>query len=170
MNTSAITLRLAQLRDAPILAAMSRDLIEAGLGWNYQPARIRRLIADPDTVALVACHRGVTVGFAVMAFGDEHGHLILLAVRPANQRHGVGRRLIEWLLESAVTAGIAHVRLELRASNQSARAFYRRLGFAETTEIPSYYGGRESALRMMRSLRVAASSTFQWRPPGPQKP
>ena len=37
------------------MAQMSRDLIETGLGWTYDAAKIARLIANPDTLALVAC-------------------------------------------------------------------------------------------------------------------
>ncbi len=165
MSTCAITVRLALPRDAQTIALMSRDLIEVGLGWHYDSPRIQRLIGDPDTVAVLARNRSITVGFAIMTFSDEHAHLVLLAVRPDNQRRGVGRRLIEWLLESAATAGIVRIHLELRAQNEPARAFYRELGFAETTRVPYYYAGREPAIRMMRRLRAAESSAFQWHPP-----
>jgi len=37
----------------------------------------------------------------------------------------------------------------------SAYTFYRALGFSETIRVPGYYRGRESALRMIRMLRVA---------------
>lgn len=161
----AITLRLARPCDAGTLALMARDLVETGLGWQYQRQRICRLIENPDTVALVACERERLVGFAIMEFGDERAHLVLLAVSPAHQRHGAGRRLIEWLLESARTAGIASVHLELRAGNDPARAFYRALGFAETHVVPGYYRGREPALRMVRVLRGPGQPSVRWRPP-----
>ena len=165
MTAAAITLRLAQPWDAPTLAVMARDLIEAGLGWRYQPERVRRLMRDSGTVTLVACERNRLAGFAIMEFGEERAHLVLLAVRPAHRRRGIGRRLMEWLLESAVTAGIASVHLELRAGNEAARDFYRAMGFAETVLVPGYYRGLESAIRMVRVLRVPGPSTFIWHPP-----
>ncbi len=61
-----------------------------------------------------------------MQFGDLHAHLALLCVPPAQQQRGIGRRLIEWLVESARVAGIASIRLELRADNAAALYFYRR--------------------------------------------
>lgn len=141
---------------------MSRELIEAGLGWRYRPAHIRRLICDPDTIVLIAKDRQRVSGFAIMAFGDERAHLVLLAVLPADRRQGTGRRLVEWLLESAATAGIASVHLELRADNPAARAFYRALGFTDTLLIPGYYGGRETALRMLRVLCATAPAVVSW--------
>ena len=63
-----ITLSLARPKDAPSLALMSRDLIEAGLGWEYRPERMSELIGARDTLTLVAHDAGRCVGFAVMAF------------------------------------------------------------------------------------------------------
>lgn len=160
-----IKLRLARSGDARTLSAMSRDLIEAGLGWHYHPRRLERLIGDPDTTAVVACVGQRVVGFAIMEFGDERAHLVLLAVRPNCRRQGIGRRLLNWLVESALTAGIASVHLELRVDNEAARAFYRALDFVETLSVPGYYRGREAALRMVRTLRPAGLVPVRWMPP-----
>jgi len=167
MTAAAITVRLARARDARAIAAMSRDLIETGLGWTYRPERIARLIADRETVVLVACDTERVVGFAIMTFGDERAHLVLLATGPSHRRRGVARRLLEWLVESAITAGIASLHLELRADNTGARAFYRAMGFSETLLLAGYYGGREPAMRMLRLLRVQgllANVVPGWKP------
>jgi len=144
---------------------MSRDLIEAGLGWQYRGERIRQLIDDPETVTLVARDGERMIGFAIMTFGEERAHLVLLAVRPVCQRRGIGRRLMQWLLQSATTAGIASIHVELRADNEAAYALYRALGFAEILRLPGYYRGRETAVRMMRMLRAPHTTVEPWRPP-----
>ncbi|MEQ1805117.1 MAG: GNAT family N-acetyltransferase [Burkholderiaceae bacterium] len=154
MAARALTLRLACAQDAPTMALMSRDLIEAGLAWRYSPQRIALLIAESETTAVVACEGSQLLGFAVMQFGDERAHLSLLCVLPAQQRRGIARRLLEWLLESAVVAGITSIHLELRADNEAARMFYRALGFSETVLVPGYYEGRYAARRMERLLRA----------------
>jgi len=164
MTAHAITVRLAGPRDAQAIALMSRDLVESGLGWKYDAPRVLKAIRDPDTLAPVACDRGRIAGFGVMEFGDERAHLVLLAVRPAQRRMGIGRRLVEWLVESARTAGIASLHLELRAGNEAARGFYRAMGFDETIVVPGYYRGRESALRMIRVLRAIGPVPYTWRP------
>jgi ribosomal-protein-alanine N-acetyltransferase len=92
-------------------------------------------------------------GFAIMQFYDEHAHLNLLGVDPALRRFGIGRRLLEWLEETALAGGIFTVTLEVRAGNLGARTFYRDLGYQETDSLPGYYGGRETAIRMARDLR-----------------
>lgn len=165
MESSALALRLADESDARAIATMSRDHIEEGLGWKYDPPRIVRAIRDPDCVVLVACDRGEIAGFAVMEFGDARAHLVLLAVRPRRRRLGIGRRLIQWLIESARTAGIDSVHLELRAGNEAARNFYRALGFSPTILVPGYYNGREAALRMLLVLRSESTTSWRWTPP-----
>ena len=165
MPENDVTLRLAGPHDAQAIALMSRDLVEAGLGWKYDAPRVLRSIRERDTVTLVACDRASVVGFAIMEFGDDRAHLVLLAVRPAQRRSGIGRLMLHWLLESAQTAGIGSVHLELRARNEAARAFYRAMGFSESVLVPGYYRGREAALRMLRMLRVPGPASYTWRPP-----
>ncbi len=155
----------ASVRDAQALAAMSRDLIETGLGWEYRRERLARMICDAETVTLVARDGMRIAGFAAMTFGDERAHLVLLAVRPPQQRQGIARRLVAWLGESAMTAGVASIHVEVRASNATALAFYRNAGFAETLRVPGYYRGREAAVRMLRMFRAPGVVTQEWRPP-----
>ena len=108
-------------------------------------------------------------GFAIMEFGDERAHLVLLAVRPSHRRLGIGQRMLDWLLESARVAGMASIHLELRAGNDAARRFYRAMGFYETVLVPGYYrsgeGRKEGALRMLRVLRSPGPVPYTWRPP-----
>lgn len=144
---------------------MSRDLIEAGLGWSYRKERMVGLICDPDAIAVVARHGKQRVGFALMTFGEQRAHLTLLAVYPTYQRRGIAQRLVEWLLESCKVAGVVSVDVELRADNRAAYRLYRKLAFEETSRIAGYYSGRETAIRMLRVLRTPGVLAEPWRPP-----
>ena len=148
-----LTYRLAKGRDARRIAELSRDLIETGLGWSWHPPRVLRAINDRDTNVLIATEQGEIAGFAIMEFGETQAHLSLLGVRPEYRRCGIGTKLIEWLAETALAAGIVSIDLELRASNHGARSFYQRLGFIATAQVPGYYRGVETAIRMQRDIR-----------------
>jgi ribosomal protein S18 acetylase RimI-like enzyme len=152
-----LTIRLARQDDAAHIALMSRDLIETGLGWSWTRGRVGKSIANRDTLSIVMCQSTRVVAFAIMYFGDEHGHLNLLAVRPDHQRLGLGTRMIRWLETSAQTAGIRAIHLEVRARNQQARRFYRRLGFLEMALLPKYYRGVEAAVWMALDLRTISA-------------
>ena len=149
-----LNLRLAHSRDAAEIARMARELIEVGLsGWSWHPVRVARAIRSTTSSVLVASAREHVIGFAIMEFGDATAHLNLLAVAPTHQRCGIGTRMMEWLEDSALVAGIETITLELRAINQPARDFYRTLAFKETGYIAGYYRGIETALRMARDIR-----------------
>ena len=149
----SITFELAAEADALGIARMSRDLIETGLGWSWTATRVLRSIRDPEALVLVAREGRRIIGFAIMDFGEEAAHLALLAVDTSHRRRGIGRHLFGWLKESALTAGIAVVKLELRAGNVEAQHFYHCLGFEETGWTVGYYRRRETALRMALRLR-----------------
>jgi [ribosomal protein S18]-alanine N-acetyltransferase len=155
----SILFELAAEADALAIARMSRDLIETGLGWSWTAARVLRAIRDPEALVLVAREGRSLVGFAIMDFGEEAAHLALLAVDPSHRRRGVGRDLFGWLRESALVAGIAVVKLELRANNVEAQHFYRCLGFEEIGWTVGYYRRRETALRMALRLRQSAAGS-----------
>jgi len=146
--------RLGQPSDAYEIAVMSRYLIEVGLrGWTWPPERVAKAIKARDTNVLVAEVKQHVIGFAIMDFGDTSAHLSLFAVKPTHQRCGIGRRLMAWLEEAALTAGITSVSLELRSNNFPARGFYRMLGYKELSYIPGYYRGVETAVKMARDIR-----------------
>lgn len=147
-----IELALAKRSDAGTIAQMSRDLVEAGLDWSWKPARVLAMIQHPDCVVLIARSRFGIAGFALMEFHDVHAHLNLLAVKPAQRRSGVGKAMMVWLEESARVAGIANIRLELRADNTGALGFYQSLGFVNEKVLKGYYQGKVNALTMVRHL------------------
>lgn len=154
---STTRFELARDADAPLIAALSSHLIEAGLEPSWPAARVRRHLRHSESLVLVA-RRGVGLaGFAIMQFGDSTAHLNLLAVERASQRRGVGRGLLRWLEESAIVAGTFLIELELRATNAAARAFYEALGYRETGRIAGYYQRVEDAVRMARDLRIGTT-------------
>jgi ribosomal-protein-alanine N-acetyltransferase len=151
-----LVLRAAHRSEAAAIATMSRLQVEYGLNWRWTPARIRRAIGDKETMVLVASIEGVLEGFAIMKFRDEDAHLLLLAVQPRARRTGVGRAMLQWLEKSCRTAGVLHIRLEVRVSNQPARQFYESMGYRLVSQVAGYYEKREAAVVMAKSL-VAGS-------------
>lgn len=148
-----VELGLARPDDAETIARLSRELIETGLDWRWRSPRVRQHIKAPETNVLLARDRqAIVVGFGIMHYRIEDAHLLLLAVTPRCQRRGLGRKLLEWLIEPARVAGIGHIDLEVRAGNTSALAFYRTLDFREIRRIPYYYDGRETAIHLARDL------------------
>ena len=145
-------IRLARSAEATAIASMSRDLIEYGLDWRWDAARVVSSIRDRHANTAVAHLRGRLCGFGIMKYRDNEAHLLLLAVHPAYQKRGIGSALVGWLEECALTAGIGVVYLEARSRNAIARAFYRRLGYKEFALASGYYQRTEDAVRLAKDL------------------
>jgi ribosomal-protein-alanine N-acetyltransferase len=148
------TITVATLADAKPIASMSARLVETGLPRSWTARRVEKHILRTGSVVLTSRVDDRLVGFAIMHFGDEAAHLNLLAVEPAYQRRGIGRCLVNWLEQSAITAGTFMVSLEVRADNVGALQFYRELGYQETGLIPDYYSGMCDAALLARDLSV----------------
>ena len=149
-----VEIRLAAPEEAVAIAALSREAIEHGLPWRWTPQRVRRSLRDRSTNVVVAHEQGSLHGFAIMKYDDEEAHLMLLAVAPAQRHRHIGSALMTWLDATTRAAGIVVMRVEARASNTQARAFYRHHGFRETGIVSGYYDEVEDAVRMRRDLRA----------------
>jgi [ribosomal protein S18]-alanine N-acetyltransferase len=153
---------LATDADAQFIAVMSRCLIELGLrGWSWNPPRVARAIRSRDTCVIVAEVDHLAAGFAIAEFSDMRMHVSLLAVHAALQRQGIGNALMRWLEQSALTAGIGEIQLELRANNPGARFFYKALGFKVMGKVPGYYRGEEAAFRMRKAIGIRDISVIK---------
>ncbi len=155
MNTTQAQVRFAELGEAETIAKLSRDTIEVGLPWRWQPVEIERFIRSNRHNVIVAHEAGLLVGFAVMGYGDEDAYLALLAVLPSHRRHGIAKKLLAWLLKTADVAGLKTVSVELREDNLVARDLYLAAGFVEHSRKTGGYYGRVNQVRMRHQLRSA---------------
>ena len=158
MHLTDKSVRLADCTDACDIALLSRREVEYGLPWAWTPGAVARAIADQSVNVAVVSHKGHLTGFAIVYFGRTHAHINLLAVDPAHRRKGIARRLFEWQLESARTAGIRYMTLEVRNKNLGAQHFYQECGFEIRDTVSRYYRNNEDALRMIRKLEVQHES------------
>lgn len=66
-------------------------------------------------------------------------HVNTIAVDPALRRRGLAARLMYHVMAEAARAGATRATLEVRRSNDAARALYERLGFSVCAVRPQYY-------------------------------
>lgn len=98
---------------------------------------------------------GELCGYAVLMPGVGEAELLNIAVAEKYQRRGTGRAILATLLEVAAARQLPRVFLEVRVSNLTAIALYRRAGFSQVGLRRAYYRnaeGSEDALVMARGL------------------
>jgi ribosomal-protein-alanine N-acetyltransferase len=78
-----------------------------------------------------------------------------IAVAPEYRRQGVGERLVCELIDALKEKGSHSLMLEVRASNEPAKALYHKLGFIQAGRRPGYYRNpREDALILRKEWEV----------------
>jgi ribosomal-protein-alanine acetyltransferase len=124
---------------APADVAAIESVLGASSGASQWSAAELLALVKGGTRVFVAEEAGEVVGAsAVRAVADEV-EVLTLGVVPSWRRRGLGRELMVAALSKAGEAGARQVFLEVRESNQGARAFYATLGFAESGRRRAYY-------------------------------
>jgi len=94
-------------------------------------------------------------GYAVLMPVLEEVQLLDIGIARPFQRKGLGRKLLEELLELACTQKFESVILEVRVTNIAANALYKSVGFNKIGLRRGYYpgpNGREDAVIMEYKL------------------
>ncbi len=102
---------------------------------------------------IVAEAEGQIVGAVRYEPDADFVYLARLAVAPAWQGRGLGRRLVEAVEEWAVLLGLDEVRLGVRLELPSNHELYRHLGYVEDGLAPFSHEPRYSYLKMRKRLR-----------------
>lgn len=120
-------------------ACFAEPWTEEGLREELDNACARFLVAEAEDGAVagyIGCHTVL-----------DEGYIANAAVSPAYRRRGIGRQLVQALLERS--ADLAFVTLEVRVSNQAAIALYTDCGFQSVGVRRKFYSHpTEDALLM----------------------
>ncbi len=93
------------------------------------------------------------LGFAAVWFLVDEAHLSNIAVHQMHLRQGVGEQLLIAIIELAIENNAQFVTLEVRYSNQAAKAMYKKYDFVEVGIRPRYYtDNKEDAVLMTADM------------------
>ena len=105
--------------------------------WSRQA--LKEELTNPAVCFLVGEEAGEMLGYAGMHCAAGECYVDNVAVFPEARRQGVGRKLMEALLQAAAARGGEFLSLEVRPSNLEALALYRGLGFREVGRRRRFY-------------------------------
>ncbi len=97
--------------------------------WNDPARDIARKLADSPELLLVGEEEEAIVGSVMAGYDGHRGWINYLAVHPARQGGGLGRALMDAAEERLRALGCAKINLQVRESNEDARAFYEAIGY-----------------------------------------
>ena len=110
---------------------------------------------NPLALWLVAMDGESLAGYVGSQTVMDETDMMNLAVAPQFRRQGVGEALVNALVASLQELGSRCLTLEVRDSNEAARALYGKLGFREIGRRRGYYRDpREDALILRKEWEI----------------
>lgn len=147
-------IRPARLADVGAVAALERATFSDP--WSESAFRDA---FDNGVTFLVA--EGITeparvTGYILARHVADEGEILSLGVVAEGRRRGVGRALVATLMKSLTVLGVRGVYLEVRESNDAARALYAGFGFREVGRRTRYYRRPVEDAIVLRAANSAA--------------
>ena len=113
----------------------------------WSETSIRSELTNPLSFWLVAVENGKLLGYVGSQSVMDEADMMNVAVEPNSRRRGIGRQLVEALVRVLAEKQVHSLTLEVRASNEPAKALYEKLGFLQIGRRPNYYRNpKEDAL------------------------
>ena len=152
MTECSIPIIIAQMtaHDVPQVHAIERRSFSSP--WDLESYYGE--LHNPSALYLVARAGERILGFGGMWMVEGEAHIVTLAVHPDYRRRGLGRQLLQALLQKARERNILIITLEVRVSNTPAQNLYTAYGFRIIAHRRRYYPDNgEDAAVMALDLR-----------------
>ncbi|GEA86261.1 hypothetical protein Q760_14215 [Cellulomonas cellasea DSM 20118] len=132
-----VTVDRLAVADLPALARLETELFGAG-AWSL--ASLADEISGEDRWYVAARDAaGEVVGYAGLWFDGEDAQVMTIGTATPHQGRGIGRLLLDRLVDRAHGLGAARVLLEVRVDNEPALRLYERAGFERLGRRRGYY-------------------------------
>ena len=116
---------------------------------------IRSELTNPLSLWLVAVENNKVLGYVGSQSVMDEADMMNVAVDPSCRRRGIARMLVESLARSLADRNVKSLTLEVRSSNEPAKALYDQLGFEQVGKRPNYYRNpKEDALILRKEWHL----------------
>ncbi len=113
-------------------------------------------LENPLSVFFVARDEesGRMMGYAGIWLMYDVADITNIAVHPEYRREGIGRKLLNLLIQIAKEKNMTAITLEVRTGNLAAQKLYESAGFIHCGTRKRYYQGKEDAMIMTLELET----------------
>lgn len=145
--SSLKTLRFESIQENQIPRILEIERVCQSAPWSQ--TSFLNEVDSPQSIFLVAILNGKVVGYGGAWILVDEAHITNLAVDPEMRGQGIGRRLMNEILEKSKERGAVCSTLEVRAGNEAAIHLYESMGYVTAGRRKGYYpDNREDALVM----------------------
>jgi ribosomal-protein-alanine N-acetyltransferase len=129
--------RLVSSADLDDVLAVERASFHNPTTREWYESELQR--PDVCYVFVIRTEQAHVAGFCAFWRVADQIHINNLAIRPELRSRGLGRFLLQCVLDEAERLGAIHATLEVRRSNTAARRLYEHAGFRVVGVRASYY-------------------------------
>ena len=142
-------LLIRDMEAADVEAASKIESETFSMPWSAQD--FLEMVEADYAYYYVAVSDGVIAGCCGIRNMAGEGEITNVAVAAGYRKKGIGRKMMEYMLERAKENGMGDCTLEVRVSNRPAIRLYESLGFKGEGVRPGFYDKpREDALIMWK--------------------
>jgi ribosomal-protein-alanine N-acetyltransferase len=149
-----ITYRDMNSLDLPVVVSMERAVYPAD-AWSVDQFKEELSAVPGNRYYLIAIDGAQkVVGYAGVFSPDTDldAEILTLTVDPNYRRHGIGRKMLQLLIEWARNRQAPAIFLEVREGNDEASPLYLSEGFAPISRRNNYYSTGVHAVVMKKDL------------------
>ena len=146
-----ISIRRMKSEDVPAVVALEQNCFK----HPYEEKDILFELNDNEFARLyVAVHKKEIVGMIDFSITFNSATINQIGVLASHRGKGIGGLLLEQAIKDceAQEEPVEFLTLEVRESNETAKAFYQKRGFEAVTKKKGYYSDGEDAIYMLRSI------------------
>ena len=130
----------AENSDIEAVARMEKEYFSDS--WSEASVKIQ----VENKKVLVLKFSGAIIGYCIFMTAADEGEILRIAINQNIRKAGLGKKLLLASISQMQKEGANEIFLEVRASNESAIALYKSVGFEEIGIRKSYYDNNEDAI------------------------
>jgi ribosomal-protein-alanine N-acetyltransferase len=141
-GNARLTLVEGTLLDLEAVMEVMEDGFDPAFGEAWTAPQCSGLLPMPGVWLTLARDGNEIAGFALSRIIADEAELLLLTVKQARQRQGVGQQLLDSFMRTATKRGATRLHLEVRDGNRAIN-LYKSAGFMEIGRRRRYYSGKD---------------------------
>ncbi len=110
-------------------------------------------VTNENACYVLLMENETVIGYGAFWQAADSADITNVAVHPDCRRRGLGKQILQKLLNAAAARGVHNIYLEVRKSNTAAQALYAACGFIPVGERKGYYADNgEDAVIMEKQI------------------
>ena len=132
------------------------DLDQKALKGLWTKSQWEKELTDPKRICIgvIELETKKLLGLCSAWLVIDELHITSLAINPIHQRKGLGKFLISDLIKRSKSLKTTEIYLEVKDTNEPAKAFYKSMGFKIVGNRPSLYkDGSDAIIFSMKLIK-----------------